>query len=81
MLVVTGELMKEGTFKLDRKDSTASNVSIDPITQRNTELNKGAFTGRRKTIKDMKKDFTKNKGALSFTLCGYLLQNSLKNYL
>ena len=68
MLAVTGELMKEGTFKLDRKDSTVSNVSIDPITQRNTELNSG-FTGRRKTIKDMKKDFTKNKGALSFTFC------------
>ena len=67
MLVVTGELMKEGTFKLERKDSTVSNASVDDITRRNTEMNSG-FTGRRKTIKDMKKDFTKNKGALSFTL-------------
>ena len=67
MLVVTGELMKEGTFKLERKDSAVSNASVDDITRRNTEMNSG-FTGRRKTIRDMKKDFTKNKGALSFTL-------------
>ena len=67
MLVVTGELMKEGTFKLERKDSAVSNASVDDITRRNTEMNSG-FTGRRKTIKDMKKDFTTNKGALSFTL-------------
>jgi len=65
MLVVTGELMKEGAFKLDRKGSTASNESIDSITKRNTEMNSG-FTGRRKTIKDMKKDFTKNKGEGAF---------------
>ena len=71
MLAVTGELMKEGTFKLERKDSTVSNASVDSITKRNTEMNSGFQ--RRKTIKDMKKDFTKNKGALTFILFGFLL--------
>ena len=70
LLAVTGELMKEGTFKSGRKASTTSNTSMDSITKKNTEMNStnGGFTGRRKTLKDMKKDYTKNKGEFLFKI-------------
>ena len=60
--MVTGELMKEGAVVKDRRGSGASSTSIDSITRKNTEMNSGGFTGRRKTFKDMKKDFNKSQG-------------------
>ena len=61
MLVVTGELMKEGAIVDDRRGSGHSTSSMDSITKMNTAMNSG-FAGRRKTLKAMKKDFNKNKG-------------------
>ena len=68
LLMVAGELMKEGTFRPGRKASTTSNTSMDSITKKNTEMNStnGGFTGRRRTLKDMKKDYTKHKGEWVF---------------
>ena len=62
ILAVTGVLMKEGTLGASkgRNGSITSNESIDSLTKANTEAN--MFSGRRRTIKDMKKNFTKNKG-------------------
>merc|ERR1712141_952508 len=62
ILAVTGVLMKEGTLGVSkgRNGSITSNESIDSLTKANTEAN--MFSGRRRTIKDMKKNFTKNKG-------------------
>ena len=54
--------MKEGAVVKDRRGSGASSTSIDSITRKNTEMNSGGFTGRRKTFKDMKKDFNKSQG-------------------
>ena len=74
VLVVAAELQKEGTFKLDkdRRDSTTSSECGDTLTRRNTEINSKnnissmnmGLSTRRKTIKDMKKNYTKNKGKL-----------------
>ena len=62
ILAVTGVLMKEGTLGASkgRNGSITSNESIDSLTKANTEAN--MFSGRRRTIKDMKKNYTKNKG-------------------
>ena len=62
ILAVTGVLMKEGTLGKGkgRNGSITSNESIDSLTKANTEAN--MFSGRRRTIKDMKKNYTKNKG-------------------
>ena len=62
ILAVTGVLMKEGTLGTSkgRNGSITSNESIDSLTKANTEAN--MFSGRRRTIKDMKKNYTKNKG-------------------
>ena len=62
ILAVTGVLMKEGTLGVSkgRNGSITSNESIDSLTKANTEAN--MFSGRRRTIKDMKKNYTKNKG-------------------
>ena len=62
ILAVTGVLMKEGTLGASkgRNGSITSNESIDSLTKANTEAN--MFSGRRRTIKDMKKNYSKNKG-------------------
>ena len=62
MLAVIGELQKEGSLR--KKFSTGS---IDSVTRNNTTMNsqKSRSTGqnsRRKTIKDMKKNYNKTKG-------------------
>ena len=64
MLAVAGELMKEGSLGKDRRGSGSSSTSMDSITKKNTAMNSGNFAGRRKTLKDMKKDFNKTKGKL-----------------
>ena len=57
--------MREGSQLSDKRGSRSSTPSMDSITKQNTGLNRGFF-GRRKTIKDMKRAFSKTKGKQKF---------------
>ena len=57
--------MREGSQLSDKRGRRSSTPSMDSITKQNTGLNRGFF-GRRKTIKDMKRAFSKTKGKQKF---------------